>query len=318
MFTAIVVAGIAVALWKPSSRSPIEKKSTARTTQVHAEGQSPRDRRLDPARYQRLAARLLGMPGESTMTEAARDGESSFHRMVDSFSSDDFAGVLAELASLEGQGKDPAIAELRLKLLQAWTEKDPSAAASFALGGTIPADACRVIAETWAKHDSTASLIWARQLPEGGRRQAALIGTGNHLASDNPKQAIELAQEAGASPAAEELLGQATGIWAAKDPQAALSWASGMKDPSLKDKLITAAAMSLSDQDPTAAAGLVIDAVNSDSLTENAVVGIVQRLAFKDMAQAHEWVAEFPEGRMRERAEMELARITERTGAKRP
>jgi hypothetical protein len=58
----------------------------------------------------------------------------------------------------------------------------------------------------------------------------------------------------------------------------------------------------------------VLDSIGEGSIEENSIVGIVQRLAFQDLTGAREWVAQFPEGRTRERAEAEVQRIAGRLG----
>lgn len=244
----------------------------------------------------------------TAMTGEAGDGESDFRKLVDSFTMDDFASVMHELASLDHAD------DLRLKLLLAWSEREPQAAASFASAASLPLDASRVVAESWAKHDPAAALYWARGLPHQDQRQEALVGCGNELAFHHPQRAIELAIEAGSAPAAEDLLNQAAGAWAAKDPGAAVTWAAAIADTALREKLVTQVATAWADQDPHAASKLVLDSVNDGSLGDNALVGIVQRIALKDMANAREWVDQFPDGRLRERAEAELSRIAGRRG----
>jgi len=263
-------------------------------------------------RHRRIAERLLGITGGTTMAEEAGDGESRFRRLADSFASDDFAGVLRELALMDRPAMASRIGELRLKLLIVWTGKEPGEASSFAGEGRVPSEACRVIASTWGKADSAAALSWARRLPDQSHRQEALIGVGSEVVFHNPRKAIELATEAGVNPGAGELLGQAAGAWARTDPEAAAAWAREVTDPALREKLVVEVASAWADRDPHAASKLVIDSVDEGILEENALVGILQRLAFQDMEGARDWVTQFPEGRMRERAEAELIRISGR------
>jgi hypothetical protein len=307
LLAAVILAALALQHARHSAAQDAEFRGD-RNHAASGVGQSTKQRAQDPLRHRRLAERLLAATKGTAMTEEAGDGESAFHKMVESFTADDFAGVLRELASLDQTD------ELRLKLLLAWTEREPHAAASFVSDGPLPVEASRIVAGSWAKHDPAAALSWARGLSQEVPRQQALIGCGTELAFHNPQQAIELAIEAGASPATEELLNQAAGAWAAKDPGSAATWANAITDTTLREKLVTGVAIAWADQDPHAASKLLIDSVNGGSLEENALVGIVQRIAFRDMANARDWVAQFPEGRMRERAEMELSRISERLG----
>ncbi|QJE95015.1 hypothetical protein [Luteolibacter luteus] len=307
----LLAAVILAALALQHARHSTARDGKSRGDRSHAAfgfGRSAKQREQDPLRHHRLAQRLLEATRGTAMTNEAGDGESNFHKMVDSFAADDFAAVMDELASLDQTG------DLRLKLLLAWTERDPHAAASFVGDGPLPVEASRIVAGSWAKHDPAAALSWARGLSQEAPRQQALIGCGSELAFHDPQQAIDLAIEAGTIPATEELLNQAAGAWATKDPGSAAAWANAITDTALREKLVGGVASAWADQDPRAASKLVIDSMHDGSLEENALVGIVQRIAFKDMAKAREWVAQFPEGRMRERAEAELARITGRMG----
>jgi hypothetical protein len=111
-----------------------------------------------------------------------------------------------------------------------------------------------------------------------------------------------------------DLVDQAVTTWAASDAKAALTWGQQLQDPALREKVVAGAAVAWADQDPYGAAKLVLDSVSDGGIEENALVGIVQRIAVRDMDSAREWVAQFPEGRLHERAEAELTRISERLG----
>lgn len=310
---AAVIVGV-VALRDSWSSPAAEEGHAGVDASEGSEGtRETKSRTQDPARHRRIAERLLGIASATAMTGMAGDGESRFHHIASSLGPGDFAGILRELAPMDQPEMAVRVDDLRLKLLLAWAEKEPGAAASFAREEGIPAEACGVVAGAWSKTDPDAALSWARGLPEEGHRQQALVGIGNEVVFRDPQQAIELGREAGTGPVAEALLNQAAAVWAAKDPEAAAGWASEVTDSELRQKLIVGVATAWADLDPHAASMLVIDSMKEGSLEENALVGIVQRLAFRDMESARDWVARFPEGRMRERAETELTRISARS-----
>jgi hypothetical protein len=108
----------------------------------------------------------------------------------------------------------------------------------------------------------------------------------------------------------ERLVIEAAG-WAKNDPEAAAAWAREKSDPELRERLVVAVATTWADEDPNRAAKFLLESVAPGQAQENAAIGILQRMALKDMAAAEEWAGRFPEG-ARERAAAELARIRER------
>ncbi len=237
--------------------------------------------------------------------------------MVASFSSRDFAALIEELASSRQSHENADLAKLRLQLFQAWAELDPhaSSAALEGLGLAAPSGSHRAIASTWGRSNPGEAALWARGLADDSHRQEALIGLGGEMAFKDPRLAIKLATEAGMTSACQDFLLHAASTWTTQDPDAAVAWAKGISDETLRAEVIAGVAISWADKEPYKAADLIIDSMNGGTIEENAVVGVVQRIAFRDVASAREWVARFPEGRMRERAAVEVARIAERLGS---
>jgi hypothetical protein len=279
-----------------------------------SEAASTRARTAAPRDYQplleKLTAGMTPQPGEETGSE----GESRFHRMIAGLKSADFAALVEELAAMQRREGVVGGHDLQMKLLGSWAEMDPAEAAAVLskLSGEDQPDACRILAATWTRRQPEEALAWARGLPAGDLRGEALTGIGHEEAFKSPRKAIELAQEAGATPGAAEVIDQAVATWAASDAKAAMAWGKQIADPALREKVLAGVAVEWADRDPYAAANLVIDSVGEGRLEENSLVGIVQRIALGDMPGARDWVARFPKGRMRERAEAELVRITER------
>ncbi|MDB6077561.1 MAG: hypothetical protein JWO82_1308, partial [Akkermansiaceae bacterium] len=310
----LLVAAVGVAGWAHRSevlshgeKAPQIGVAGGGATAPQARPEGPRDhQRL----LEKLIASMISKPGEETGSE----GESRFHQMIAGLKSGDFAALTEQLAAMQRRGDVVGGHDLQMKLLGAWAEMNPAEAATALskLATEDQPDACRTLAATWTRNDPDEALAWARGLPAGDLRGEALTGIGHEEAFANPRRAIELAQEAGATPGAAEVIDQAVTTWAASDAQAAMTWGKEIAEPALREKVLAGVAVSWADRDPYAAANLVIDSVGEGQLEENSLVGIVQRIALGDMAGARDWVAQFPEGRMRERAEAELVRITER------
>lgn len=257
-------------------------------------------------RYPQLLARLEAAAADHSGAELEGQGLSALHRLTESLASADFAALL---------GLGSASEELRLKLLLAWAELDPQAAAE-GLGlwaGGPPAEAFGLLAEAWARRDLEGAGAWVRGLPSGAEQETALLALGGEAAPREPRLAIELVRTM-KFPEATEILVKAAGAWTATEPEAAAEWARSLEDPARREAVLAGIATAWADRDPYAAAKLVLDSIGEGSIEENSIVGIVQRLAFQDLTGARQWVAQFPEGRTRERAEAEVQRIAGRLG----
>ena len=84
--------------------------------------------------------------------------------------------------------------------------------------------------------------------------------------------------------------------WVETDPNAALSWAAGVSDPALRDKVVASAVQAYALVDPAQAATWVVSEVKSDQAINDAAVNITESWAARDPAAAAKWVALFPAG----------------------
>jgi hypothetical protein len=73
---------------------------------------------------------------------------------------------------------------------------------------------------------------------------------------------------------------------------------------------LSAEIIALSDTDPIAAARRALDQLPDNQEQTNILIGIVQRLAATDPSSALDWVEQFPEGDLRNRAFAQLRRVT--------
>jgi hypothetical protein len=259
-----------------------------------------------PERYRQLLARLQAVASEPDVTELEGQGLSAFHRITASLDSADFAALLQ---------LDSGSVGLRLRLLQAWAELDPqAAAASLESAGLPPVEACPLLAGAWARQDLEGARVWVGSLATGESRDRALLALGGEAALRDPRLAIEILGDLEDSPQATGILTQAAATWTATEPEAAADWARSLEDPARREAVLGGIATAWADRDPYAAAQLVLDSIGDGSIEENSIVGIVQRLAFQDLDGARDWVARFPEGRTRERAEAEVQRVAGRLG----
>lgn len=104
----------------------------------------------------------------------------------------------------------------------------------------------------------------------------------------------------------------AAALWSESDPALAAAWVETFPDAEEREQAVAAVATAWADRDPEAAANFLLDHTEPGQTRDNAVVGILQRLAFQQIEKADAWSAEFPD-ELRERAVAQLNRIRERT-----
>lgn len=235
----------------------------------------------------------------------------TWRRLVVGFPLRELENVLKELNSIQQINPTDSGHDLQLRVLQRLAEHDIRAAAE-ALAGMQPDDrleACERVAGQWARQDFGEAIAWARQLGELQDRERALIGIAAEAVTDHPAEVLTLASEVSLPAENQDIVVQAAARWAAIDSHEALNWARRIPDSPLRQEVIAAVAVAWADQDAKAAARLVIESLPSGADQENALVGVVQRLAIKDLNVTKAWTAQFPAGPLRERAERELSRI---------
>ena len=153
------------------------------------------------------------------------------------------------------------------------------------------------------------AVIWAQSLAEPGDRETALLAVASEMVRDHPRHALELGVELSASEPRDELLERATREWAGQDPHAAVEWAKSLPESTLRQRLLGGAVLEWSQTEPREAAALAIETLEPGRPLENLIVGIVQRWVQTEPDEASAWVADFPDGPLKDAAEANLAAI---------
>jgi hypothetical protein len=208
------------------------------------------------------------------------------------------------------EAADPREELLRISLLRRWASLDPAAAAEWAKSlppGTARAAALEQIALAWSASDSAAAWQLAESLPNEPAREAAMFSLLYELSRSDPALAYERANSLPESPARARFIEHAVGNWAASDPQAALAKVRDIPDPALRNASIARLATSWAETDPRAAATLAADAMDPGAAQNRAVASIVQRWAQQDAAAARQWVDSFPDGPLKQNAMEHIA-----------
>lgn len=133
---------------------------------------------------------------------------------------------------------------------------DPAKAAAQADDKTSMRDVGQ-IADAWAAQDPAAALAWARELPEGRRRDTALAGVVKGLLKSDPAQARAVLDTLPHHIGRAQLEAEYTAKLAESDPGAALAYAREKLHGMARLEAITGVAAALSKTDPLGALKLL-------------------------------------------------------------
>lgn len=207
----------------------------------------------------------------------------------------------------------PAVAEstdedMLVASLTELVRSDPVAAAGTIETmpeGELRVAAMRTVFREWATIAPREALKWIESMDSEGDRVAACEFVHYRVAEDDPKAALDSAREFGAdlsTPIVHDLVQQ----WAARNTPAARDWALSLPAGSDRDRILARVAYELSQQDPAAAGGIVAGQIPPGPVQEEAAMSVLHQWAIRDIEGASRWVANFPPGAMRKRAEDEL------------
>jgi hypothetical protein len=189
-------------------------------------------------------------------------------------------------------------------VLQQWATDDPKAAAEYC--ASHPVETPELISSAvagWVRKDPSGALAWARSLPEGPQREAALVSGISSLAASDPQQAANLATTTLSGNKQSQALGSIAGAWAVTDPSAAAAWASKLSDGSARMNAESNVASVWVRQDPATAAAWALRLPNS-----HAISTIAREWAAQDSAAVARWLDTVPSGNARDSAVSNFSR----------
>jgi hypothetical protein len=146
-------------------------------------------------------------------------------------------------------------------------------------------------------------------LPEGEERQSVLKSVGYEAARTEPLEALNLAMEQTSQSESDNLISYASLQWAAKDPESAFEWAEQIADGPLRDRILAGITTVWGDSDPVAAATEAVQRITPGRQQDDAVTGIVQRWVQQDPETSAAWVAQFPDGDLKQTAMENVIRL---------
>jgi hypothetical protein len=211
---------------------------------------------------------------------ALRSGKSSDKDLV-------LKALLPELM----QSNMPAAARLA-EILEPWAWRD---------------DILQKVARGWALSDPDKAIEWAARLPTASERNVVLGQICLSLADLDPQHAMMIAQQFGLGRTDSAILENIAHHWAVKDFADALQWAERLTGGDLRDKAFARLALVRSASAPADAATLVVERISPGPIQTNSAIAVLHQWILRDPAGAASWVALFPTGEIRQRAESELA-----------
>lgn len=180
-------------------------------------------------------------------------------------------------------------------MIDAIGQENPQFAARLMLG--LPArdqeQSAYQVGRYLARHDRTAALAWATQLPRPRTRDQAMRAIIGEWAEQDPKGAVEYC--VGTNPGNTELLRNAIGVWTSAAPEAAIAWVRALPDATHREQLLASAATSVGYKDHEAAFRIAETLTPGSDAQRNAIANIASSLARKDASAALASISQLPE-----------------------
>ena len=194
-------------------------------------------------------------------------------------------------------------------LLERLLQLDGGMAASFVDSlpvGHVRSEALRRFAQAFASLDPERAELWASSLSDEAERESALGDVCSRIALTDAGNAVRTFERHQLSGVLLENLVQQ---WADQDFSAAAAWALARPTGEQRDQMCGRLAIVLSATEPASAANLVLKEIPAGLIQTEAVVSVLYQWGTRDMDGASAWVALFPTGSLKERAESELSQL---------
>lgn len=172
------------------------------------------------------------------------------------------------------------------------------------------------LAQLWAARDPEAALKWASEIKSPAERFSGIRAACLELSQTNPAAAINAMQTLNVAND-RNALENIVQSWAGQDFSAAKTWALTESPPDSRDTLLTRISFVLSQSDPREAANFIVKNLPPGAIQTEAAISILHNWAIKDWNSAKQWVDQFPEGPLRERAQSEITGVRDYLAAAR-
>lgn len=174
------------------------------------------------------------------------------------------------------------------------------AAAAIAMEpGAERETALREVSLQWATAAPDLAEAWALTLPLPAERQAALSTICLSASDVVPLWAIDMATR---NSLGDGITQNVSKRWASRDFDSALRWAENLPPGKNRDAFLSAVLVTRAKDEPSQAASLIAGKIPPGDVQNEAVIATVHQWLLKDPDKAGDWIEQFPEGPMREKA----------------
>jgi hypothetical protein len=200
---------------------------------------------------------------------------------------------------------------------------DPCAAAAFARSAEVSPwreNMMMVVAQNWANLDPDEAQDWASHLSNPAdnphERDNMVSYVAFAVASTDVKRAVQVLEEVPINGTRREILIENLAQqWAESDLQPLAKWIATLPPGEERDGYFARIANAQARTDPSSASTIVSRNISPGPIQEEAALNVLRQWAWNDRSAAADWVNQFPEGEMRDRAARELAEAIARRGA---
>jgi hypothetical protein len=194
-------------------------------------------------------------------------------------------------------GDEPRLSDVLAKLLPAWVERHPEAAAQFASSlapGPMRNMILGRVAILWTVQDAPAALAWAQTSENPAERNTLVGSVCVQISQSDPHRALVAAEDFDLGNKNAPMFSVIAERWATRDPLAALSWAAAQPPGEGHDGLISRVALAASGSVPAQAACLLVDQLPPGNMQDESIISVLDQWARRDPKAAAAWVATFP------------------------
>lgn len=198
------------------------------------------------------------------------------------------------------------------ELLERLMQLDGGMAASFVdslPAGHVRSEALRRFAQAFASRDPERAELWASSLSDEVERGSALGEVCSRIALTDAGEAVRTFERHQLDRVSGVLLENLVQQWADQDFSTAAAWTLARPIGEQRDQMCGRLAIVLSATEPASAANLVLKEIPAGIVQTEAVVSVLYQWGARDMDGASDWVALFPPGSLKERAENELSQL---------
>lgn len=149
------------------------------------------------------------------------------------------------------------------------------------------------LASSWAGSDPVGAYRWLQEIPAGAERQRAFSAFSRSFAEANPDRAIRFLAEVSDPAERATLVRDVAAQIADDDPAAALRWSDAIQDDALRQEAQRSVILAWTEQNPVAVARFVLERTDLN-LSSSEFRRIGSAYAARDPAGAGEWIFALP------------------------